>query len=109
MGASSVSRAWVSPHSSRVVTRCACRGAATWGRGAVEDDALLESTVPHLGSFAAEHLSPAYPQRAPWGTAERLRAWQAEALDRYFSLAGPDGIGSGPRDFLAAATPGAGK
>jgi superfamily II DNA or RNA helicase len=75
----------------------------------VEDDALLESTAPHLGSFAAEHLSPAYPQRAPWGTAERLRAWQVEALDRYFSLAGPDGVGSGPRDFLAAATPGAGK
>lgn len=75
----------------------------------MEDDALLEATGPHLGSFAAEHLSPAYPQRAPWGTAERLRAWQAEALDRYFSLGGPDGVGAGPRDFLAAATPGAGK
>ena len=60
-------------------------------------------------SFAAEHLSPSYPQRAPWGTAQRLRAWQAEALDLYFSLDGPDGVGSGPRDFLAAATPGAGK
>lgn len=75
----------------------------------MDDDALPESPGPHLGSFAAEHLSPAYPQRAPWGTAERLRAWQAEALDRYFSLDGPDGAGSGPRDFLAAATPGAGK
>jgi superfamily II DNA or RNA helicase len=64
---------------------------------------------PHLGSFAAEHLSPSYPQRAPWGTAERLRAWQAEALDLYFALDGPDGAGGGPRDFLAAATPGAGK
>ncbi|WJL97381.1 DEAD/DEAH box helicase [Microbacterium sp. ET2] len=63
----------------------------------------------HLGSFAAEHLSPTWPQRAPWGTAQRLRAWQAEALDLYFSLDGPDGPGSGPRDFLAAATPGAGK
>ncbi|MEZ3160158.1 DEAD/DEAH box helicase [Microbacterium sp. BWT-B31] len=63
----------------------------------------------HLGSFAAEHLSPTYPQRAPWGTAQRLRAWQAEALDVYFSLDGPDGVGGGPRDFLAAATPGAGK
>ncbi|KHK97533.1 hypothetical protein LK09_10740 [Microbacterium mangrovi] len=60
-------------------------------------------------SFAAEHLSPSYPQRAPWGTAQRLRAWQAEALDLYFSLDGPDGVGAGPRDFLAAATPGAGK
>jgi superfamily II DNA or RNA helicase len=63
----------------------------------------------HVGSFAAEHLSPAYPQRAPWGTAQRLRAWQAEALDEYFALDGPDGPGKGPRDFLAAATPGAGK
>ena len=63
----------------------------------------------HLGSFAAEHLSPAYPQRAPWGTAERLRAWQVEALDRYFGIDGPDGVGAGPRDFLTAATPGAGK
>jgi superfamily II DNA or RNA helicase len=76
---------------------------------AMDEEALLEATDPHLGSFAAEHLSPSYPQRAPWGTAQRLRAWQAEALDRYFALDGPDGIGSGPRDFLAAATPGAGK
>ena len=64
---------------------------------------------PHIGSFAAEHLSPSYPQRAPWGTAQRLRAWQAEALDQYFGMDGPDGVGKGPRDFLAAATPGAGK
>lgn len=65
--------------------------------------------TPHIGSFAAENLSPSYPQRAPWGTAQRLRAWQAEALDLYFGLDGPDGPGGGPRDFLAAATPGAGK
>ena len=63
----------------------------------------------HFGGFAGEHLSPSYPQRAPWGTAQRLRAWQADALDLYFGLDGPDGPGSGPRDFLAAATPGAGK
>ncbi len=63
----------------------------------------------HFGSFAAEHLSPSFPQRAPWGTAQRLRAWQAEALDQYFGADGPDGVGKGPRDFLAAATPGAGK
>ncbi|MEV8369167.1 DEAD/DEAH box helicase [Microbacterium sp. NPDC064584] len=75
----------------------------------MDEDALLEAPGPHLGSFAAEHLSPSYPQRAPWGTAGRLRAWQAEALDLYFGLDGPDGVGSGPRDFLAAATPGAGK
>ncbi|MCP2637006.1 DEAD/DEAH box helicase [Microbacterium sp. HD4P20] len=75
------------------------------------DEAVLDARhgEPHIGSFAAEHLSPTYPQRAPWGTAQRLRAWQAEALDLYFSLDGPDGEGAGPRDFLAAATPGAGK
>ena len=54
-----------------------------------------------FGTFAAEHLSPAFPERAARGTAERLRAWQAEALDLYFETE--------PRDFLAAATPGAGK
>ena len=37
-------------------------------------------------------------RRAPVG---RLRAWQADALERYMSCA--------PRDFLAVATPGAGK
>lgn len=67
------------------------------------------SQEPHFGSFAAEHLSPAFPQRAPWGTAQSLRAWQAEALEQYFEADGPDGVGRGPRDFLAAATPGAGK
>ncbi|HEY4270116.1 MAG TPA: DEAD/DEAH box helicase family protein, partial [Galbitalea sp.] len=55
----------------------------------------------HVGSFAAEHLSPSYPERAARGTADKLRAWQAEALDIYFE--------NEPRDFLAAATPGAGK
>ncbi|NYF10675.1 superfamily II DNA or RNA helicase [Leifsonia sp. AK011] len=54
-----------------------------------------------MGTFAAEHLSPAYPERAARGTASKLRAWQAEALDLYFERE--------PRDFLAAATPGAGK
>ncbi|MHA3947208.1 DEAD/DEAH box helicase [Cellulomonas bogoriensis] len=50
---------------------------------------------------AASHLSPAFPARAPWGTASKLRAWQAAALEAYESR--------GPRDFLAVATPGAGK
>ena len=50
---------------------------------------------------AASHLPPAYPQRAPWGTASALRAWQQEALDVY--------LRDHPRDFLAVATPGAGK
>lgn len=54
-----------------------------------------------VGTSAAEHLSPAFPERAARGTAEKLRAWQQEALDLYLS--------SSPRDFLAAATPGAGK
>jgi superfamily II DNA or RNA helicase len=48
-----------------------------------------------------DDLSPAFPGRAAWGTAARLRAWQVEALARYRELA--------PRDFLAVATPGAGK
>ena len=56
---------------------------------------------PTVGTFAAEHLSPSYPERAARGTASALRAWQAEALDAYFEKE--------PRDFLAAATPGAGK
>jgi superfamily II DNA or RNA helicase len=73
------------------------------------DASRHEEASAHFGGFAAEHLSPSFPQRAPWGTAQRLRAWQAEALDLYFSLDGPDGVGKGPRDFLAAATPGAGK
>lgn len=56
----------------------------------------------HLpGTAAAEHLSPSFPERAAWGTASKLRAWQAEALEAYFEKE--------PRDFLAAATPGAGK
>lgn len=61
----------------------------------------MTGETTHIGSFAAEHLSPAYPARAPWGTADNLRAWQTEALDAYFTHE--------PKDFLAAATPGAGK
>lgn len=49
----------------------------------------------------AAHLPPAYPDRAAWGTAPKLRAWQAEALKLYGE--------QNPRDFLAVATPGAGK
>lgn len=48
-----------------------------------------------------DSLPPAYPLRAPWGTASSLRAWQQEAFDRYVATA--------PRDFLCVATPGAGK
>jgi superfamily II DNA or RNA helicase len=52
-------------------------------------------------NFRSSHLPPAFPGRAPWGTADRLRAWQAEALATYHE--------QGARDFLAVATPGAGK
>ncbi|GEL94765.1 DEAD/DEAH box helicase [Cellulomonas composti] len=55
----------------------------------------------HASSSAASHLPPAFPSRAPWGTADKLRAWQADALVQYRAAA--------PRDFLAVATPGAGK
>ncbi len=54
-----------------------------------------------MSSGAAFHLSPAFPDRAAWGTASKLRAWQQEALDSY--------LRDEPRDFLAVATPGAGK
>nr|WP_179948581.1 DEAD/DEAH box helicase [Nocardioides dokdonensis] len=46
-------------------------------------------------------LPPAWPERAAWGTAPSLRAWQQAAMEQYFS--------EQPRDFLAVATPGAGK
>ncbi len=46
-------------------------------------------------------LPPAYPDRAAWGTATKLRAWQQAALTAYFERS--------PKDFLAVATPGAGK
>ncbi|MGI9155059.1 MAG: DEAD/DEAH box helicase [Marmoricola sp.] len=46
-------------------------------------------------------LSPAWPDRAAWGTAPSLRAWQSAALSRYNACE--------PKDFLAVATPGAGK
>ena len=54
-----------------------------------------------MSQHAASHLSPAFPERAAWGTAGALRAWQADALERYLT--------SAARDFLAVATPGAGK
>ncbi|RZS89995.1 superfamily II DNA or RNA helicase [Motilibacter rhizosphaerae] len=54
-----------------------------------------------MSTTAASSLPPAYPGRAPWGTAPKLRAWQQAALDAYHER--------GPRDFLAVATPGAGK
>lgn len=55
----------------------------------------------HASTAAASQLSPAFPGRAAWGTAAKLRAWQQEAWDAY--------VRAQPRDFLAVATPGAGK
>ncbi|WP_221199672.1 MULTISPECIES: DEAD/DEAH box helicase [Nocardioides] len=46
-------------------------------------------------------MGPAWPERAAWGTATSLRAWQSAAMKQYFD--------DHPRDFLAVATPGAGK
>jgi superfamily II DNA or RNA helicase len=54
-----------------------------------------------MSTAAASHLSPAFPERAAWGTAAKLRAWQQAALTAYLRVT--------PRDFLAVATPGAGK
>src|SRR4051812_23442141 len=54
-----------------------------------------------MSTSAASHLPPAFPDRAPWGTAAKLRAWQAAAVEQY--------LREQPRDFLAVATPGAGK
>lgn len=64
----------------------------------------MSESIPELhapGTSAAEHLPPAYPERAARGTAGTLRAWQEEAIARYLARS--------PRDFLASATPGAGK
>ncbi|WP_243831885.1 DEAD/DEAH box helicase [Naumannella halotolerans] len=49
----------------------------------------------------ADRLPPAFPDRAAWGTVKQLRAWQQAALNRYRE--------DEPKDFLAVATPGAGK
>ena len=55
-----------------------------------------------MSTAAASHLSPAFPERAAWGTASKLRAWQAGGARAVPAR-------STPRDFLAVATPGAGK
>ena len=64
----------------------------------------MSRSAPSPRSQPASHplpISPAYPDRAAWGTVSSLRAWQQEALSRY--------LATSPRDFLAVATPGAGK
>ncbi|HEY0217035.1 MAG TPA: DEAD/DEAH box helicase, partial [Cellulomonas sp.] len=64
-------------------------------------DRSPSAPTTHASTSAASQLPPAFPGRAPWGTAGKLRAWQAEALETYLSQT--------PQDFLAVATPGAGK
>ena len=54
-----------------------------------------------MSTSAAQRLSPSFPLPAPRGTAGALRAWQQAALAEYAARQ--------PRDFLAVATPGAGK
>lgn len=62
---------------------------------------MSEPTLFDVGTDVGSQLPPAYPHRAPRGTAGTLRQWQQEALDLY--------IQKRPRDFLTVATPGAGK
>lgn len=50
---------------------------------------------------AGEDMPPAYPAKAAWGTATKLRQWQQEAMEAFFA--------STSKDFMAVATPGAGK
>src|SRR4051795_1679359 len=59
------------------------------------------SQPPPSPELSPTGLPPAFPDRAAWGTAGALRAWQSAALEQYFA--------DEPRDFLAVATPGAGK
>ena len=58
-------------------------------------------TLFDVGTDLGASLPPVYPHRAAHGTAGSLRQWQQEALDLY--------IRRRPKDFLAVATPGAGK
>ncbi|NYD58083.1 superfamily II DNA or RNA helicase [Nocardioides marinisabuli] len=66
--------------------------------GSDQPDLFLEDGS---GPSLTPALPPAWPERAAWGTAPSLRAWQQAAMEKYFT--------EQPRDFLAVATPGAGK
>lgn len=57
----------------------------------------MSEALFHIG----DDLPPALPERAAWGTAPKLRQWQQEALELYLQRQ--------PLDFMAVATPGAGK
>ena len=71
-----------------------------------EQAASIPTGAAFRATAAAEHLSPSFPERAAWGTAGKLRAWQEEALNLYFD---PSVNPAQRRDFLVSATPGAGK
>lgn len=73
--------------------------ASGWRCGGYTELERKGERLPNVS--ALDQLSPAFPGRAAWGTAARLRAWQVEALARYREL--------DATDFLAVATPGAGK
>ena len=91
------------------------------GAGALRDASSSIGLRQAASVAAAENLSPAYPRRARWGTATKLRAWQAAAFEAYTAKClTPPGHHVGTantaspaaqpaRDFLAVATPGAGK
>ncbi|MEW1982262.1 DEAD/DEAH box helicase [Citricoccus sp. NPDC079358] len=61
----------------------------------------VTDAVPGALFHIGDDLPPALPERAAWGTAPKLRQWQQEALELYLSKQ--------PQDFMAVATPGAGK
>ncbi len=70
---------------------------ASQSTSAPNGDLTAASPTPAL----TPALTPAWPERAAWGTAPSLRAWQMAAMRDYAERQ--------PRDFLAVATPGAGK
>ena len=75
----------------------------------IESDRREGTDEGHIGGFAAEHLSPVLPAARPVGhrpAAARLAGGGPRPLLRPRR---PGRTGNGPRDFLAAATPGAGK
>ncbi len=67
----------------------------------MRDVTAIPDASPDQPPAPLQELPPAYPARAAWGTATKLRAWQSAALERYFHQS--------PKDFLTVATPGAGK
>jgi len=65
------------------------------------DQSAAATSDTGLDAGLAPGLTPAWPDRAAWGTAPSLRAWQTAAIRDYLARM--------PRDYLAVATPGAGK